>query len=163
VQAAELRAEQMSLFGPRAPAPARLATTLARLSSLVGPDRVGAPVVPDTHDPAAFDLAPFAPPALDDAPASTGAPSRSLARRMLRPPRVAEVFCDRALPTYVRADGMGGRVVQIAGPWRTRHGWWRGEGESHRDDFDVTLSDGGVYRIFHDLVNGGWFIDAQYD
>ncbi|MBI2893114.1 MAG: hypothetical protein HYY06_06145 [Deltaproteobacteria bacterium] len=55
---------------------------------------------------------------------------------------------------------MGGRVAQIAGPWRTRHGWWRGEGESHRDDLDAALSGGGDYRIFHHPVNG---VETQYD
>lgn len=155
-----VREEQMSLFGPRAPAPDRLATTLARLSALVGPERVGAPAVVDSHHPAAFGMAPFAPASLDEAPPPR-APTRALARRMLRPPRPAEVFCQRARPTYVRADGMGGRVVHVAGPWRTRMDWWREE--VHRDDWDVILSDGGIYRIFHDLRRDCWFVDARYD
>ena len=80
---------------------------------------------------------------------------------MLRPPRPAEVFCQRARPTYVRAEGMGGRVVHVAGPWRTRMDWWKEE--VHRDDWDVILSDGGIYRIFHDLRRDPWFVDARYD
>lgn len=162
------REEQMSLFGPRSPAPDRLATTLARLAALVGPERVGAPAVVDSHDPAAFAMAPFAPPPLEEAPPQRRAP-RALARRMLRPPRPAEVFCQAtpgtpsaARPTYVRAEGMGGgRVVHVAGPWRTRMEWWKKE--VHRDDWDVILSDGGIYRIFHDLANDAWFVDARYD
>ena len=156
-----VREEQMSLFGPRAPSPERLATTLARLSALVGPDRVGTPEVVDSHHPAAFAMAPFAPPPIDEAPPSRPA-TRSLARRMLRPPRPAEVFCQRARPTYVRAEGMGGgRVVHVAGPWRVRMDWWKKE--IHRDDWDVILSDGGIYRIFHDLNADAWFVDARYD
>lgn len=155
-----VREEQMSLFGPKSPAPDRLATTLARLAALVGPDRVGTPAVVDSHDPAAFAMTPFAPPPLEEAPPARP-PVRALARRMLRPPRPAEVFCQRARPTYVRAEGMGGRVVHVAGPWRTRMDWWKEE--VHRDDWDVILSDGGIYRIFHDLRRDSWFVDARYD
>jgi len=52
---------QGSLFTPPLPAPGKLAAALARLAALVGPDRVGAPSIPDTHHPAALAVAPFAP------------------------------------------------------------------------------------------------------
>jgi hypothetical protein len=32
-----------------------------------------------------------------------------------------------------------------------------------RDEWDVALSDGAVYRIFQDRATGGWFIDAIVD
>jgi len=54
-----VRLAQGSLFGPPLPAPGKLSTTLARLAALVGPERVGAPAVPDTHRPGAWALAPF--------------------------------------------------------------------------------------------------------
>ena len=57
------RRVQFSLFEPMQPSPEKLAVTLARLVNLVGPDRVGAPLVVDTHRPGAFALAGFAPPA----------------------------------------------------------------------------------------------------
>ncbi|OYW04764.1 MAG: hypothetical protein B7X11_02585, partial [Acidobacteria bacterium 37-65-4] len=56
-----VRFAQGSLFGAPMPAPGKLSTTLARLAALVGPERVGAPAVPDTHRPGAFAIAPFAP------------------------------------------------------------------------------------------------------
>ena len=55
------RRMQFSLFEPTLPSPEKLAVTLARLSNLVGPDRVGAPLVVDSHQPGAFALARFAP------------------------------------------------------------------------------------------------------
>ena len=55
------RRVQFSLFEPTLPSPEKLAVTLARLSNLVGPDHVGAPLVVDTHRPGAFALARFAP------------------------------------------------------------------------------------------------------
>jgi hypothetical protein len=54
---------QASLFGPRLPAPGKLAMTLARVAAVVGPDRVGAPAVPDTHRPGAWNVVPFTLPA----------------------------------------------------------------------------------------------------
>jgi hypothetical protein len=32
-----------------------------------------------------------------------------------------------------------------------------------RDEWDVALSDGAVYRIFQDRGSGAWFIDAVVD
>lgn len=53
---------QLSLFGPAALSPDRLAATLARLFALLGPDRVGSPQPLDAHRPEGFRLEPFAPP-----------------------------------------------------------------------------------------------------
>jgi len=33
----------------------------------------------------------------------------------------------------------------------------------YRDEWDVSLSDGAVYRIFQDRETEGWFIDAIVD
>ena len=55
------RMAQFSLLEPAVPKPEKLAVTLARLSSLVGKDRVGAPVVVDSHRPGALAVAGFAP------------------------------------------------------------------------------------------------------
>ena len=54
-----VRLAQGSLFGPPLPAPGKLSTTLARLAALVGPERVGAPAIPDTHRRGVWTLAPF--------------------------------------------------------------------------------------------------------
>jgi protein ImuB len=54
-----LRPAQLDLYRPQGPAPAQLATTLARLSALCGADRLGAPVMPDSHRPDAYALGSF--------------------------------------------------------------------------------------------------------
>ena len=56
-----VRMAQGSLFTPPLPAPGKLAATLARLAALVGPDRVGAPSIVDTHRPSVIAVSPFAP------------------------------------------------------------------------------------------------------
>jgi nucleotidyltransferase/DNA polymerase involved in DNA repair len=55
------RMAQFSLLEPVVPKPEKLAVTLARLFNLVGKDRVGAPVVMDSHRPGALAVAGFAP------------------------------------------------------------------------------------------------------
>ncbi|HEX2254432.1 MAG TPA: DNA polymerase Y family protein [Thermoanaerobaculia bacterium] len=56
------REAQLTLFGPSALSPDRLATSLARLFALLGPDRVGSPRAVDGHRPESFALVPFDPP-----------------------------------------------------------------------------------------------------
>ncbi|MBI3071103.1 MAG: hypothetical protein HYY84_03145 [Deltaproteobacteria bacterium] len=53
------RPAQLGLFEPKGPSPDRLATTLARLSAIVGRERFGAPALVDSHRPEAFALVPF--------------------------------------------------------------------------------------------------------
>ena len=77
----------------------------------------------------------------------------------------------------------GSRRATPPGPWRTSGEWWAtgpaGQAgrwgncvtaraalmpaAGSRDEWDVALSDGGVYRIFQDRETDGWFIDAIVD
>lgn len=163
-----IRAAQLGLFSPPGPTPERLATTLARLATLCGADRVGAPAVVDSHRPGAAQVAPFvlgaanAPPA-SPAPVSADAASACrLVIRTLRPPRTVEVFCDRDRPDFVRGQGLGGRVVGAAGPWKIAAEWWSEVGFV-RDYYDLELSDGGIYRCYRDRGSDQWFVDGIYD
>ena len=184
VVAERLRSAQLDLFRPNGPAPARLAVTLARLTALCGADRVGAPAVIDSHRPDAFGITPFNPsqpgfegsrvqgfkneiqnPSIRDSsnPRTPGplSPFR-LALRAVRPPRAVEVFCERDRPEFVRGDGLAGRVVQAAGPWRV-HGEWWSEGGYARDYYDAQLSDGCIYRLYCELGTRSWFVEGIYD
>jgi protein ImuB len=171
------RPDQLDFFRAAGPAPARLATALARLAALCGQGRVGSPVPPPGHRPEAFDLAPFVPREDVSADVSTrrgrrsgasgaGAPEASTARppllalRALRPPRPAEVFLEGGRIAFVRAPGLGGRALVAAGPWRIDSEWWE-ESPCRRDYWEVQLSDGGVYRLFRDATR--WWVDGHYD
>ncbi len=76
------------------------------------------------------------------------------------------MICDRGRPDFVRGSGgsekFGGRVVTLAGPWRLTGEWWR-DSSFARDYYDTELSDGGIYRIYHERESGGWFADGVYD
>ena len=156
---ASVRAAQLGLFHPPGPAPEQLATTIARLAVLCGPDRVGAPVPVDTHRPGAAAVAPFTGANGATRPSPGGC---HLVVRAVRPPRPVEVFCDRDRPDFVRGAGLGGRVVGAAGPWRLVAEWWSENGCA-RDYYDLELSDGGIYRCFREQRSARWFVDGVYD
>ena len=91
---------------------------------------------------------------------------RTLVLRRFRPPVAVRVTVDRGRPVRVAIDrkGMpGGAVQQSAGPWRTSGEWWNGDGHWDRDEWDVSLSDGSVCRVYCDRVTERWFLDAVID
>ncbi len=154
------RRDQLDLFRPAGPAPAVLGRTLAELEALCGPGRVGAPAVADDHRPGSFRVHPFVPGRPGPAAHPCGP---SLAVRMLRPPAPAQVRTDGGGPTWVRSAVANGRVLHLAGPWRTTGSWWCAEERFAYDSFDVQTSDGILARLRYDHRTRTWEIDAVYD
>jgi protein ImuB len=153
------RAAQSGLYVPVAPEPVKLELTLARIKALVGEEKVGSPELLDTHRPGAFrirnagDLA---------AGRRTGgkAAGVTVALRIFRPPRTARVTIASGQPSFVAAEGVRGRVLELAGPWRTSGDWWTVD-PWERDEWDIALSDGALYRIY--CAPPGWFVEGSYD
>jgi protein ImuB len=182
------RSAQLSLFGPAALLPDRLATTIARLASMLGGDRVGSPRTADGHRPERYAIASFAPPP----PPSFALPPKSgrglLSVRVLRPPMPLDVILGdlpasprprvpasdpppvpdsprlMSLKSIHSNDGLqiSGSVKVAAGPWRMEEGWWTSD-PADRDYWDVELSDGALYRVYRDRASGSWFADGIYD
>ena len=151
------RSAQTGLFVPISPEPVKLELTLARIKAIVGEDRVGSPELLDTHRPGAFVMTPHR----DESRYSTQECVRhKLALRVFRPPRAAHVALASGQPGFIDADGIRGRVIERAGPWRTSGDWWTVDPWS-RDEWDVALSDGALYRIY--CSQRGWFVEGSYD
>jgi protein ImuB len=93
------RRAQLSLFGPVALSPDRLATTIARLASILGADRIGSPRAVDGHRLERFTLTDYRPPP----PPRFASPRRAgrglLVVRVLRPPVELEVMTVRRCAT----------------------------------------------------------------
>jgi len=86
------RRAQLSLFGPPALSPDRLATTIARLASMLGADRVVSPRTADGHRPERFASTGFEPPPPPEIARPPRAGRGLLAVRVLRPPIEIEVI-----------------------------------------------------------------------
>jgi protein ImuB len=151
------QAAQTGLYIPIAPEPVKLELTLARIRAIVGKDRVGSPELLDTHRPDAFRMTAQV---VTQARAGLDASATRLALRIFRPPRAARVALTSGQPGFVAADGIRGKVIEFAGPWRTSGDWWTIDPWS-RDEWDVALSDGALYRLY--CNPRGWFVEGSYD
>lgn len=167
------RAAQLALFGPPALSPDRLATTLARLFALLGPERAGSPRALDGHRPERFALVPYAPPPPPRFAPEPAPPRGLLAVRVLRPPLEIAVELDgegrprsiaRRLETEEkpRRPKVDGGVRIASGPWRLEEGWWS-DAPADREYWDVELAGGALVRLFRDAGSGRWFADGFYD
>ena len=170
------RAAQTGLFVPVAPEPVKLELTLARIQAIVGEGRVGSPELLDTHRPGAFRMSGASPSGLPPGfcPALGGNPQHAatkrggspeglapqLAFRVFRPPVAARVSLASGQPGFVAAGAIRGKVLEMAGPWRTSGDWWTTDPWS-RDEWDIALSDGALYRLY--CNPRGWFVEGSYD
>ena len=98
----------------------------------------------------------------------------ALAIRRFRLPVAARVMVKEGRPVRVTTErgGLRGGVVELAaGPWRASGEWWRngeprtenGERSFDRDEWDVALADGALYRVFRDRATERWFVDGIID
>ena len=168
------RVLQSGLFVPLAPAPDKLELTLARLAKLVGAENIGSPALLDTHRPDAFSMKRFTLQADSDRrrrrkkqPAIRA--RQCLGFRRFRPPLRAIVEAHQGWPTQISAwskqRSVYGKVVDLAGPWRTTGDWWRDDGWA-RDEWDVTLERLGcqtLYRVYREIKTENWFVEGNYD
>ncbi len=175
---ARSRSAQGGLFLPPSPEPEKLELTLARIAGMVGEHKVGALELLDTHHPDGFRMQRFVAQAPQKNPrekASGHAPSvpaeeRSAvtALRRFRPPLRASVTLENGQPTQIacpKKKEVYGHVLWKAGPWRSSGDWWEREAWS-RDEWDLALQNGeaiSFFRLVHDLLDGGWFVEGTYD
>jgi protein ImuB len=165
------RSAQGGLFQPPSPEPEKLELTLARIAGLVGESRVGSLELLDTHRAEGFRLRRFVPgTALGTNRHKFPAEEQSTvaALRLFRPPlRVTVTLENGELARVVctKKKEVQGSVLWKAGPWRSSGDWWEREAWA-RDEWDIALqnADGAaLYRLVHDLLGGGWFVEGSYD
>ncbi len=187
VDPAPRRIEQRPLLDRVGTSPEDQATLLARLGALMGETRVGRPVVLDIDDARAVGMEPWMPgihlrasrsggQALEPSfalrvtegrPSNPGTLEPSPAVRRFRVPVAASVTVSKGVPLHVRpsAGGLpGGDVIARAGPWRTSGRWWRGDRTAwDRDEWDLELTGGVVYRLARDRTSDVWVIEGILD
>jgi protein ImuB len=159
------RRTQQGLFVPSSPEPEKLELTVARLRHILGDGQlgdgqVGTPELADTHRPDTFSMRAFAPGAA--AVQAKPAEGPRLCLRRFRPPRYAQVIIVNHQPVRVASPSVSGRVVMAKGPWRTSGEWWRSDAWN-RDEWDLALESGALYRLFREIEGGRWFVEGSYD
>jgi protein ImuB len=153
------RPVQFSLLDPAQPSPERLAETLARLVEWTSTGRGGAPRLLDSHRPGAFVMETFAPQRF--VPKLCRSTPTRVALRTFRPPLPARVDLQHGAPAFVSASGVRGAITERAGPWRASGDWW--DVAWSREEWDVRLEGGGLYRIFRDGLRESWFVEGELD
>jgi protein ImuB len=187
------RVVQFSLLTRPLPSPEQLSTLMARLNALMGDGRSGSPIDVDSWKPGAFGTKAFAPRdatdshchgtrrhvdtekrTFDDLRACESpcpvapypvAPCPVTAVRRFRFPVPVRVRLDQGKPSRLTTDRRGldgGPIQRCAGPWRSSGAWWDSD-LWNRDEWDITLTGGATYRLFHDRESGNWFLDGIVD
>jgi protein ImuB len=135
--------QQFNLFETPLRDPSRLEETLTRLTGLLGAERVGRPVLENSHRPDSFHLEPFSW-ELSDSP-NESTPMIGPALRRFRgefPPLLEE------------------RVAARQGPYLASGNWWD-EKEWKRAEWDLELESGIVCRARERA--DAWQVDGIYD
>jgi len=166
--------EQFGLFEITLRNPHQLSETLARLTALLGADRVGTPILEETHRPDAFRIEPFTW-TLAFAPGNGGRSSatphsqhqarsssplhmlRSALRRF-RPPAATSMFVSGQ--RHLQSETIRGQVVDQRGPYLFSGNWWD-EKSWARAEWDLQL-EAGELVLAHES-QGTWKLDGMYD
>ena len=156
--------EQFGLFETTLRNPSQLSETLARLTALLGADRVGTPVLEETHRPDAFRLEPFTWAVESAVPSGESShalrTAHATAVRRFRPAVAASVFLDEDRAAHVRSADIRGNVIEQRGPYLISGNWWD-EKSWARAEWDLHTENGEVVRVHE--AERTWKIDGVYD
>ena len=163
VRPAQPQVMQYSLLESASANPEKISRTLARLTTLVGPEHTGIPHLPDTYRPDAFQVRefPLRFKATEQSQAvavkANGNGSRPrLTLKRLRPPVEIRISTEQ--------------IVACSGPWKSSGNWWQGEPQKkddesywRREEWDVELINGKICRVFWDALEKQWLLEGFYD
>src|SRR5437867_377387 len=156
--------EQFGLFETTLRNPSQLSETLAQLSALLGAERVGTPVLEETHRPDAFRLEPFTWAVESAVPSGESShalrTAHATAVRRFRPAVAASVFLDEDRAAHVRSADIRGNVIEQRGPYLISGNWWD-EKSWARAEWDLHTENGEVVRVHE--AERTWKIDGVYD
>jgi protein ImuB len=172
--------QQFGLFETALRNPQQLYETLARLSALLGSDRVGTPIKEETHRPDAFRIEPFtwqveaSPSRTGSIAGETPATTARVVLRRFRPSPAATIFSSE-VRRHLQSGNIAGKVVDQNGPFLLSGNWWD-EKSWARAEWDLQLENGDLIRAHEDppsqnaspartygATGGTWKVDGIYD
>jgi protein ImuB len=163
------RRVQHGLFLPPTPAADKLQVTLARIEGMVGKENVGTPMLLNTYRPDGFQMTALNTSSIQNGQKTISIETQAtqqqmlrLAIRLFRPALQARVRVAGITPKSVVAQGVKGKVIQSAGPWKTSGEWWTPTSWVY-EEWDVALDDGALYRIYRESQNHEWYVHGIYD
>jgi len=173
--------QQFRLFETALRNPHQLSETLARLIALLGSERVGTPVLEETHRPDAFRMELFAWAVASAVPSGqfrqSGSDSVALrtahptaALRRFRPAVSTSVLLDEDTLAHVRSAEISGKISDQRGPYFLSGNWWD-EKSWGRAEWDVQLESGDLDRVHeadppsqsYGVAGRTWNVDGIYD
>ena len=173
--------QQFRLFETVLRNPHQLSETLARLIALLGSERVGTPVLEETHRPDAFRMEPFAWAVASAVPSGqfrqSGSDSVALrtahptaALRRFRPAVSTSVLLDEDTLAHVRSAEISGKISDQRGPYFLSGNWWD-EKSWVRAEWDLQLENGELVRVneseppsqSYGVAGRTWNVDGIYD
>jgi protein ImuB len=155
--------QQFGLFETALRNPHQLYETLARLNALLGVERVGTPVLEETHRPDAFRMEPFVWAVESAVPSgkSKNAPRTAHAATALRRfRRTAKATIFSSDNRHLQSDKVAGQIVDQSGPFLLSGNWWD-EKAWARAEWDMQLENGELVRCHE--ADGLWKIEGIYD
>lgn len=151
--------QQFNLFESALRDPTRLSETLARLTGLLGPGRVGSPVLEETHRPDAFRMEPFSW-QLHKPANEAASPMPAYALRRFRSPAPAAMLLKKNKPAHLRSAKIQGEVKARKGPYHASGNWWDANAWD-RAEWDLELENGALCQCH--ASGGKWELDGIYD
>jgi protein ImuB len=150
--------EQFNLFETALRDPTRLTETLARLTGLLGAERVGTPVLEETHRPDAFRMEPFSWQLKETTAEAPPLPACAL--RRFRSPVPSAMLLVKNRPAHFRSAKVQGEVRHEKGPYLASGNWWDEKGWD-RAEWDLELENGALCQCH--ASGGKWELDGIYD
>jgi protein ImuB len=154
----EENGEALGLFAGNEADPQTVAVTLARLEAALGEPARRARTVPAYALEGQFAYDAFTVPAISTLPnRPSEAPVETRPQLHLLAVREITVQVAGGTPAYVGTPRRA--VLECAGPWRIEENWF--EEPLVRDEYDVLLEDGALYRIYRQ--GACWYMRGAYD
>ena len=151
--------QQFGLFETALRDPSQLYETLNRLTALLGAERVGTPVLEETHRPDAFRIEPFSW-QLDETPVKRNELPQLPALRRFRFPAPASIFSQENEPAHLESAQVSGAVTNRQGPYNLSGNWWDNKAWA-RAEWDLELEHDAVCRCHRS--EEAWAVDGIYD